>query len=788
MSPMLERFFHPRRVLLAVSLFALLWAPNLASAESLTLAWDANTEPDVIGYYVFIGTSSGVYSTTIDVGTATSYTFGSALPGTTYYLTVAAYSAGPVVGQRAPEVVTTTGGGPTLSNPGNQTGSRGSPVSLTLSATDPNGDTLTYGALGLPTGITVDSGTGVISGTPSVAGTYSVSVTAADPSANVTTQYFTWVIAAADLTPPTIAITNPTSAATYTTSSAFVTLSGLATDDVNLASVTWANNRGGSGNAAGTTSWSVVVPLQTGVNVVTMTALDGTAKSTSTTVTVTVDLAPTITISAPTTAASYTSNVATLGISGAASDDTSLASITWSNDRGGSGTATGTTSWSAGSIALQSGANVLSFVAHDGAGHTSTTSLTVTFAPSPLQLTSLTADQTAPQATGTTITFTAQASGGVGPYQYKWWLFNGSSWSVAQTWSSAASFTWTPSSANPGYKVGVWVRSGNRSADASDNDNSNRSVSFPITNPVSPLQVTSLTNDKHSPQTALTAIRFTAAATGGTAPYEFKWRVFDGTSWSVAQTWSNSAVYTWTPSTANAAYQVTVWARSAGSSTDAAETVNASATSAFVITPAAARLTLTALTADKTAPQPQSTTVTFTAAATGGTAPYQYKWWIFDGHSWTVAQSWSATSTFAWTPTRANNGYRVGVWVRSAGSSVDASDNDSANASVAFPIAAASAPLTLTTLTTNRTSPQQVSTGITFAAAAAGGTAPYSYKFRVFDGTAWVVGRDWSTTNTFVWTPATANGAYQVEVWARSSGNAVDAAENGNATATRAFA
>src|SRR5439155_1402755 len=80
------------------------------------------------------------------------------------------------------------------------------------------------------------------------------------------------------------------------------------------------------------------------------------------------------------------------------------------------------------------------------------------------------------------------------------------------------------------------------------------------------------------------------------------------------------------------------------------------------------------VTADRPSPQVPGTTVTFTAAASGGTAPYQYKWWLSDGTTWTVVQAWSATATFVWTPTSANNGYVVAVWVRSAGNAVDAAE------------------------------------------------------------------------------------------------------------------
>ncbi len=773
--------------MLALAFLLAMLTTHVASADSVTLAWDANPEPEVVGYYVFIGTASGVYSTVVDVGSATSYTFGAAQAGTTYYLTVAAYVAGPVIGQYAPEVVATIGGGPTLSNPGNRTSPRGTALTLSLSASDPNGDAVTFGASGLPTGLSLNTATGVISGTPTTAGAFSASVTASDPSGSVASQSFVWTVSATDATAPVLAITSPTSSATYSTSSAFVTLSGTASDDVGVTSVTWANSLGGSGTAAGTTSWSVIVPLQTGSNVLTLTAKDATDKSTNAVLTVTVDTAPTVTITSPTSASAYTSSTATLSLGGTAADDVSVSRVTWTNSRGGSGTATGTTTWSAAGIALQSGTNVLTVTAQDATGHSSTDTLSVTWAPPSLQLTALTANKTAPQPSGTTITFTATASGGNAPYQYKWWLFDGSSWSIAQNWSTTSTFAWTPASANSGYKVGVWVRSADHTADSSDNNSSNSSVAFPITQGVSPLAITSMTSDKPSPQYVSTAIRFTAAASGGTAPYEFKWRVFDGSSWLVAQTWSSSATLTWTPTVANAAYQVEVWARGAGNSTDAAESANASATRAFTITAApTARLTLTALTADKAAPQFPSTTVTFTATASGGSAPHQYKWWLFDGSSWSVAQNWSTANTFAWTPTKAGSAYRIGVWVRNAGSSTDASDNDTSNGSVAFPIANVQS-LAITSVSVDRPSPQATGTTITLSAAAAGGTGPYSYKWRVFNGSSWAVLQNWSANAWVTWTPSAAGSAYQVEVWARSAGNTVDAPENAGASATRAF-
>ena len=91
--------------------------------------------------------------------------------------------------------------------------------------------------------------------------------------------------------------------------------------------------------------------------------------------------APTVTITSPASGATYSSATSALSLGGTASDSIGVTQVTWSNDRGGSGTASGTTSWSVASIALQTGSNVITVTARDAAGNTSTDTLTVTYTP-----------------------------------------------------------------------------------------------------------------------------------------------------------------------------------------------------------------------------------------------------------------------------------------------------------------------------------------------------------------------------------------------------------------------
>jgi hypothetical protein len=89
--------------------------------------------------------------------------------------------------------------------------------------------------------------------------------------------------------------------------------------------------------------------------------------------------------------------------------------------------------------------------------------------PPPLTVTSLTADKPSSQPIGTTITFTATASGGIAPQECKWFWTTDPTWatySVLQTWQACTTTVpWTHT--GPGsYQVGVWARSNGSTADA----------------------------------------------------------------------------------------------------------------------------------------------------------------------------------------------------------------------------------------------------------------------------------------------------------------------------------
>src|SRR4030095_6058776 len=247
---------------------------------------------------------------------------------------------------------------------------------------------------------------------------------------------------------PVVSITAPT---TTSTSSTPLLVSGTANDNVGVTQVTWANDRGGSGNASGTTSWSASgIALQSGANTITVMAYDAAGNKGTAKLTITYNAPdttlPVVSITAPTTTS--TSSTPLL-VSGTANDNVGVTQVTWANDRGGSGNASGTTSWSASGIALQSGANTITVMAYDAAGNKGTAKLTITYnAPdTTLPVVSITAPTTT-STSSTPLLVSGTANDNVGVTQVTWANDRGGSGNATGTASWSASGIALPSGAN----------------------------------------------------------------------------------------------------------------------------------------------------------------------------------------------------------------------------------------------------------------------------------------------------------------------------------------------------
>jgi hypothetical protein len=440
------------RRIVTMLLLALAFGVRAASAGSISIQWDANAEPEVVGYRVFIGTLPGVYASSVDVGNKTTYVYNAAAAGQRYCFAVAAYSAGPRLGDKSIEVCSDTSGNqpPTLAKPGNQISAVGAPLTLTLDGSDPDGTPVTFSATGLPAGLTLNPNTGFISGTPTVVAISTVHATVSDGSSSMT-QSFTWTISAslpgvATLLRPTgnVATTTPTfeweSVATATSYRLWVDDASKTDPKIQIdvtpaqAGCTTAGAvchvSPGVVLAGGRASWSIRVSNASGPGPWSG-AMDFTVPDSK---------APTIAIAQPTAAATYATSAATITLSGTAADESAVASVTWTNTLGGSGTATGTTAWTVAGLPLKAGTNVITVTARDAAGNAATDILTVTATDASSPVVSI----VAPTATSSFSTASASiglggtASNALGVTQVSWTSDKGASGMASGTTAWAA--------------------------------------------------------------------------------------------------------------------------------------------------------------------------------------------------------------------------------------------------------------------------------------------------------------------------------------------------------------
>lgn len=393
-----------------------------AHACVTTLTWDPPTTGGTpTGYNIYYGTASGTdkddYQDPVDVGNVNEYLFKnlSLEADTTYYFRVSAYNSVGESEELSNEVEYYTDGiAPSIAITSPSIGTYATDSStITISGTASDNDEVSTVIWMLSSSSSSGTASGTTSWTasniPLESGTNIITVTATDCAGDTATDTLTINYTVDETTTPeeptetdsedpVIAITSPSSNGSYTTESGTVTLSGTASDNVGITTITWENTeKQTSGTASGTTSWTIPgIALKEGTNTIAVSATDSAGNTSSAFITVTYnvtetttetptetvsgdDTKPDVTISSPTHRRYYRSRSSVVDLAGTASDNVGVTTVIWLNQaNGAAGTATGTTNWSVPGIELDIGRNIITITAYDEAGNHSTDKIMVT--------------------------------------------------------------------------------------------------------------------------------------------------------------------------------------------------------------------------------------------------------------------------------------------------------------------------------------------------------------------------------------------------------------------------
>jgi hypothetical protein len=373
----------------------------------------------------------------------------------------------------------------------------------------------------------------------------------------------------------------------------------------------------------------------------------------------------------------------------------------------------------------------------------------------------LSADVDFPTPPGNQVTWTAKvAAAATSTLEYKFLVQEQGSttWTMFRDYATSNVAQWTPTMVGT-YMIQGWAR---RVGSTAQYEYIGTTDAFPVSQ--TPLTVTGLSTDVSFPATTGTAIKWTARVMGGTSgpiQYQF-WLNTPTAGWTMVQPYGASQTFTWTPTWGSEGnYAVEVRVRSNGSNASY-ESTRTSGT--FTIE----RAPIT-LTTDTVFPVPPGSIVDWRADVPDRTVNFEYQFWLYSAATakWTLVKPYGVDPTFRWIPATTGN-YFIQAWARQVGSSVQYEVYRSTNQLVV-----SQGPAQVLTLTSNVTLPATFGTTITWSATASGGTAaPLQYQFWRWSSTGWVMAQDYSSVNSYSWTPtATDVGDHAIQVWVRSAGS-----------------
>ncbi|HSC29702.1 MAG TPA: hypothetical protein VLD67_20665, partial [Vicinamibacterales bacterium] len=397
--------------------------------------------------------------------------------------------------------------------------------------------------------------------------------------------------------------------------------------------------------------------------------------------------------------------------------------------------------------------------AYNTSGLVSALSTEVEWVPDPVtKITGLTASTGYPLLTGQSTTWTATAISNLGPVEYRFWLYKKAAWVLAQDYSPANAYTWTPQPSDVGepYTVQVWARTVGAAAQ----------YEAYLSTPVFAVTASQfqLWADVDFPTPPANQVTWTAQlASAPAVEHEYRFMVWSQNSgaWTAFREYATSNQAQWTPASIDK-YAVEVWARKVGSSAQYEYR-----TSSGVFDVSRTPLQMTGLFVDSAFPAPTGASITWTARVKGGmSGPIQYQFWLYSVNTgWKIAQPYGPSSTFRWTTAWDDAGDHVlQVWVRSNGSTAAYEDWRGTGW---FTIQKAGLNLTTATLF-----PAAPGSHVKWFAEAADTSVNFEYRFFFYsyDTASWTLGQPYSTQQTWTWIP-TITGSYAVQAHARQVGS-----------------